>query len=64
MDARRHPDTLRHNGIFKNRAEHFEVHLRGKSLKGIAHRGESLDCQLFLKQVFTHWPAVYCRFLH
>jgi len=56
-------DLLGQKRVFKNRAKHLEVHLLGKSLKGIAHSGESLDCQLFLKQVFTHWPAVYCRFL-
>ena len=42
-------DLLGQKGVFKIQAEHLEVHLLGKSLKGIAHLGESLYCQLFLK---------------
>ena len=35
-------DILGQKCVFKYRAEHLEVHLLGKSLKGIAHLGESL----------------------
>ena len=50
--------------VFKNLAEHLEVHQRGKSLQGIAHLGESVDCELLFKQAFAHRFAVYCRFIH
>ena len=40
--------------IFKNRAEHLEVHQRGESFQGIAHLGESFYCKLLLEQALAH----------
>lgn len=64
LAARRNLALLGQKHVFKNGAEHLEVHQGGKALQGIAHLGESIHRELLLKQALAHRLAVYCRFIH